>query len=94
MTRVKIVMTPGALRKIRYLPSTARMLEVHGRRVESQANSSLGASTDEQQGFRMSSQPGARRPYGRHRVSVAAVTPHAKRHDRKHNTLIRALGSG
>lgn len=88
----KIVMKPGARRKLRYLPATAKMLEGIGQKVARKANSELGASEDYTPGYRMESRPGARRPFGRHRVSVAAVSIHARRHDRKHNTLIRALG--
>lgn len=92
MANVRVKMKPGALRKIRYLPATAAMLETYGKRTMDGANADLDAGPDEQQGFRMSSRPGARRPFGRWRVSVAAVTPHAKRHDRKHNTLLKNLG--
>lgn len=91
-TKVKVKMVPGARRKIRYLDSTASMLEGHGRRVMNAANAMLGSSSDYTPGFRMSSQPGRRRPYGRWRVSVAAVSTHAKRADRKRNILVRALG--
>lgn len=88
---VRVKMKPGALRKLRYLPETARMLEGHGRRTMDAANTALGPTEDYEPGFRMSSRPGARRPFGRHRVSVVAVSNHAKRADRKRNILLRSL---
>ncbi len=93
MAKVRLEMKPGAERKIRYLPKTRAMLEQHGRGIAREANSTLkaGSVTDPIPGYRMSSQAGVRRPSGRWRVSVAAVTPHAKRHDRKYNTLMRAI---
>jgi hypothetical protein len=85
-------MKPGALRKLRYLDTTAAMLESHGKRIADRANTELGESDDVEPGFQMSSRAGARRPFGRHRVSVAAVSNHAKRADRKRNILLRSLG--
>lgn len=42
-------------------------------------------------GFVTGSRQGAKRPQGRWRASVAAVSPYAKRHNAKYNTLLRAL---
>ena len=80
----------GAVRKARYMPATVRMLEAKGKPILAAANASL---RDDDGGYVMASRPGARKPSGRHRVSVAAVSVHARRHEAKHNTLLRLLGS-
>lgn len=91
---MRIDMKTGALKKLRYMNETVKMLERQGDRVKDRANTGLGTSEDIEPGFRMSSQPGTPRPSGRHRVTVAAVSIHARRHDRKHNTLLKSLGNG
>lgn len=84
---VRVKMNPAGVRKLRYSPAVARALEGYGRRLMTQCNAELG-----EDGYKMSSQPGERRPSGRHRVTVMAVSTHARRHDRRHNTLIKQLG--
>lgn len=95
---VKIKFTPGAQRKIRYLPEVADFLTNIGQQVADTANSTLETRNkgDIEPGYVVSSRPGRRvgpRGFGRWRVTVAAVTPHAKRHNAKHNTLLKALGA-
>lgn len=94
---VKIKFTPGAQRKIRYLPKVADFLTNLGEQVAQTANSTLdyNGTSDLQPGYSVSSRPGRRvgpRGFGRWRVTVAAVTPHAKRHNAVHNTLKKAIG--
>lgn len=69
---------------LRSAPGCVADLEGRGERV-------LDAVGGEDAGYTMGSQQGAKRPQGRHRVSVAAVTAKAKRDNAKHNTLLRGL---
>jgi hypothetical protein len=88
VTRVR--MKPGAKRKLRYMAETVDVLERFGKATAAKANAALGTSEDLTPGYRMSSRPGRTR----HRVTVMAVSIHARRHDRKHNTLLKSLGNG
>lgn len=63
-------------------------LEKHGERVAATANAN-GKGT-----YVMGSRPGVARPQGRHRVSVVTGDAKAMIDNARHNTLIRALGSG
>lgn len=85
----RVVMKPGAKRHLRFMQETVDVLERHGRSVEAKANTSLGSTEDAEPGYRMSSRAGK----NRHRVTVIAVSIHARRHDRKHNTLLKAVAS-
>jgi len=80
----------GGYYKLRSSGGVVAFLEGAGEAVASRANGQLKNG----QGFKMSSRQGEKRPQGRWRVTVAAVTPYAKRANAKHNTLIRALGGG
>lgn len=44
-------------------------------------------------GYAMDSRQGERRPQGRWRVSIAAVTPAAMLDNARHNTLLRAMSA-
>ena len=95
MAKVRFKISGQGKRDIRYWNSTARMLEAVGLTIADTANSSLtlNGPGDRSPGYVIRSAPG--RPKGtsgRWRVSVAAVTPHAIRHNAVHNTLVRALG--
>lgn len=93
---MKIEYKPGALRRIRYMQATVDMLEGKAAPIAAAANSYLGdvEGIREQQGYKVASRRGARRPWGRHRVSIAAITPYAQRHEARHNTLLRLLSGG
>jgi len=80
-----------AFRAIRYGDSDPRVrmaLENLAVSIADRANDELG-----EKGYFISSQPGARNPYGRWQVRVYAGTTHAKRSDAVHNTLRRSLGA-
>lgn len=87
MTRVEI--NQNGMYDLRRAPGVRAELERRGRQIMARANAELG-----EQGYGMDSHQGAKRPYGRWRVTVYTKSTYAKRHDRKHNTLIRLLGSG
>ncbi|MBM4525179.1 hypothetical protein GS462_11230 [Rhodococcus hoagii] len=59
--------------------------------LEGRGEAVLNAVGGEAAGYSMGSQQGAKRPQGRWRVSVAAVTAKAKRDNAKHNTLLRGI---
>ena len=94
MARVRFVKKPGAERSIRYSGPVRNMLEGIGTTVVNSANSTFKLNGGTDRGYTMKSQAGRRIPKGRWRVSVAATSPHAIRHDAKYNTLVRALGGG
>ncbi len=79
---------PG-MRALRYSDGARTICEVYGKATTAAANATL----KENKGYGMSSRPGARRPQGRWRVSVGALSTHAKRSNARHNTLIRIIGS-
>ncbi len=82
---MKIKWDKRGLRELRYMPSTVRLLEAKGKPIAARANAAL---KDDHSGFVMSSDPIRRH----HRVSVGAVSVYARRHNAKHNTLLRLLG--
>ena len=99
MGKVRFKKTPGAERKIRYSGPVQSVLEGIGLTVANAANSQLklNGDSDLRPGYRMRSEAGAKvgpKGFGRWRVSVTAFTPHARRHNAKYNTLLRALGGG
>lgn len=81
----------GGYYKVRSAGGVQAFLEGAAENVAARANAQLKGKGGK--GFKTSSRQGARRPQGRWRTSVAAVSPYAKRHNAKHNTLIRALNS-
>jgi hypothetical protein len=87
MTTIRVKHKIAGYRAVRYSGPVEAFLEGVGRRVMSTANAQLKGG----KGFAMSSRPGARRPQGRHRVSVAAITPYAQRANAKRNILLRSL---
>ena len=81
----------SALRDLRYGDTDQRvrtLLENMGQSIMDRANDTL----EEGVGYRMSSQPGKRAPYGRWQVRVYTASNHAKRSDAIHNTLRKMLG--
>jgi hypothetical protein len=95
MGEIRFKISAQGKKDIRYWDSTARMLEAVAHTIADTANGSLklNGPRDLAPGYVIRSKPG--KPdgtLGRWRVSVAAVTPHAIRHNAVHNTLLRALG--
>ena len=94
MADVRYVRSKTGEREIRYWDSTRRVLEQLGYTVAETANSSLKLNGPSDVGYVVSSRAGklvGPRGFGRWRVSVAAVSPHAIRHNARHNTLLKAL---
>lgn len=89
MSNVEIRYKLGAYYKLRSLPQLRNREESAGRALASRANSMLKKN---HQGFKVVSHQGARRPQGRWQVKVVAASPYARRHNAKHNTLLKALG--
>lgn len=87
MANVRIKWNIPGWKKLRSEPGVRADLERRG-------NAVLRAAGGVAAGYEMSSRQGAAKPQGRWRVSVAAVTPRAKRSNVKRNTLIRALEAG
>ncbi|AAN07930.1 hypothetical protein AVANI_12 [Mycobacterium phage Avani] len=79
----------GGYYKLRSAGGVVAFEEAAAKDVAARANKQLKGKGGI--GFAVSSRQGARRPQGRWRTSVAAVSPYARRHNAKHNTLIRAL---
>lgn len=73
-----------AFYEIRRSPGVVAELESRARKIQAACG----------EGFEMSSQQGVKRPQGRWRTTVAAISPKAKRKNAKYNTLLRALGAG
>ena len=97
MAEVRFKINGAGKRDIRYWDSTARVLEAAAHTIADTANGSLklNGPRDVAPGYAIRSQPGnPKGTLGRWRVSVAAVTTHAIRHNAVHNTLLRALGGG
>jgi len=78
----------GGYYKLRSSGGVVAFLEGAGNEVAARANRELKGG---QKGFKVSSRQGAKRPQGRWRVTVAAVTPYAKRANAKRNILLRSL---
>ena len=93
---MRIEWKPGAVRKLRYMQPTVDMLEAKGRSVLAAANQSMGADENEDghPHYVMASRPGARKPWGRHRVSIATVSIESRKHEGRTNTLVRLLSGG
>lgn len=96
MTTIRFKKRKGAFQELRYSPEMQSYLEQIASGVAAAANNSYkpNGDNDPADGFRTSSQPGAKKPYGRWRTTVITVTPHARRHNAVHNTLLSVLGGG
>jgi hypothetical protein len=71
---------------VRRMPKLIDMLEDYAEEKADKANAELG-----EDGFGTGSRQGARRPQGRWRASVFTRSEYAKRHNAKHNTLLKVL---
>ena len=94
MGRVRFKANIAGFREIRYSAPVQGVLEGIGLTVMNAANSTLKLNGGTDRGYEMTSRPGRQVKQGRWRVSVAAISPHAIRHNAKYNTLLRALGGG
>lgn len=72
---------------IRRQPALVAQEEKIANGIAQRCNRDLG----EPNGFRTGSRQGMRRPQGRWRTTVITVTRRAKRHNAKHNTLLKNL---
>lgn len=79
----------GGYYRLRSSGGVQAFLEGAAESVASRANDQLKGKGGK--GFVTASRQGAKRPQGRWRTSVAAVSPYAKRANAKRNILIRAL---
>jgi hypothetical protein len=77
----------GGYYRLRSAPKVVALEEGAANDVARRANAQLKGG----KGFAVSSRQGAKRPQGRWRVTVAAVSPYARRANAKHNILLRAL---
>jgi hypothetical protein len=91
MSAIRFKKNIAGFRDVRYRQKTQAMLEAVAQGVADTANQTLKLNGPTDLGYVVGSQPGARRPFGRWRVTVAAVSPHAIRHNAKYNTLVKAL---
>lgn len=87
---IKVKHKIGGYYKVRSAGGVQAFLEGAAEDIASRANAQLKGNS---KGFKTSSRQGAKRPQGRWRTTVAAVSPYAKRHNAKHNTLLKALSS-
>ena len=87
MATIRVKHKNGGYYQLRSSGGVKAYLEGAGNAVAARANATL----PERKGYTVSSRQGARRPYGRWRVTVAAYSPHARRSNAKRNTLLRAL---
>lgn len=88
--RVRIEFKSGAFYKLRSEPGVRRDIDGRTRRVADAANSSSGLSD----GYRASSQQGARRPQGRWRGTVITATAAAIKDNARNHRLLRSLDAG
>lgn len=86
VSRVRLVMKPGALYEIRRAPGVQADLQRRARKV-------LEAVGGEAAGYMMSSTQGRKNPQGRWRASVFTATPKAMRQNARDNTLVRNFGA-
>lgn len=97
MAKVTIKWRRGAFYDVRRDPALVDMLEAAAEKIAEKANDDIGDVTGYPSGtqhYRTGSRQGAKRPYGRWRATVVTATVVAKRHDAKHDTLLKALAGG
>lgn len=88
MARRRIKWNPEGLYDVRRDPALIDLEEDLAQEIADRAMD-MGKGT-----YVVGSTQGEKRPQGRWRTSVVAADAKAIAHDRKHNTLLRALGGG
>lgn len=85
---IKVKHKVGGYYKVRSAGGVVAFLEGAAEDVAKRANAQLKGGG---KGFRTSSRQGAKRPQGRWRTTVVAVSPYAQRANAKRNILLRSL---
>lgn len=85
---IKVKHKVGGYYKLRSAGGVQAFLEGAAEDVAKRANARLDGGG---KGFRTSSRQGAKRPQGRWRTTVVAVSPYAKRANAKYNILLKSL---
>lgn len=86
MAKVRFKTNLSAHYEVRRMPALVAFLEQEGTDIMESANDTL-----DEEGYRMSSGQGRKKPQGRWAVRVYTVTNHAKRSNAINNTLVRLL---
>jgi hypothetical protein len=86
---IKVKHKVGGYYKLRASGGVQAFLEGAAENMAARANKQLNGKGGK--GFVTSSRQGAKRPQGRWRTSVAAVSPYAKRANAKRNILLHVL---
>ena len=86
---IKVKHKVGGYYKLRSAGGVQAFLEGAANDVAARANAELKGKGGK--GFQTSSRQGAKRPQGRWRTTVVAVSPYAKRANARRNVLLRAL---
>lgn len=86
---IKVKHKVGGYYKLRSAPGVKAFEEGAAEDVVKRANAQLKGKGGK--GFRTSSRQGAKRPQGRWRTTVVAVSPYAKRANAKYNILLKSL---
>ncbi|WP_301119777.1 hypothetical protein [Mycolicibacterium fortuitum] len=90
MARIRIQWNRNALYQVRSQPAVVAREENLARGVAERSNRAAGIDD----GYRVSSRQGARRPQGRWRTTVITANLRAMRDNAKHNRLVKELGNG
>ena len=86
---IRVKHNVGGYYKLRAAGGVKAFEEGAAEDVAARANAQLKGKGGK--GFKTSSRQGAKRPQGRWRTTVAAVSPYAKRANAKYNILLKAL---
>ena len=80
----------GAFRELRFDPAIRRDINRRAKAIADKANN----DSDLDNGYRVGSRAGARRPQGRPRATVVTATGDAVRDSAKNDRLLRSLNAG
>lgn len=89
MTTIRVKHKIGGYYKLRSAGGVQAYLEGAAENIAARANAQLNGKGGK--GFVAASRQGAKRPQGRWRTSVAAVSPYAQRANAKRNVLLKVL---